>query len=507
MIKPAILLLLLFFHLMAHGEGVGEGCQFLTIGGGYSPAGNQVSLEKNVLYFQRVLEGSGLSGAPHSIFFADGNSPGRDLQFYDPDYDLPELNEYLALFSGKSSGLWNQYRSHSLKTDGPSKIGMVRKWFNEKGTGLKPGKDRLLLYFTGHGGRGEKKTKENTKMYLWQNDSLRVNELVAELDKIPPEVPVTLVMVQCFSGGFSNIIFKEGDPEKGLSAHARAGFFATLSSRVAAGCTPDIDEANYREYSTYFWEAIYGETRMGKKVCKPDYNGDGVTSFSEAHAYTILHSRTIDIPVKTSDAFLSKFSGTKPKEKDQKIEGLLTADSPYPKLLELAGPNEKAILEGLSKELGVEGDNRGKATRDLASKFKEEKDKIKKGQDKTKGELDGIEGGMKAFVEGFWPEAFSPFHPATAKLLTGKDGEELIAKIKRHRDFGRYNELDAKLQDLDDQSHGQERKWVKCQRLLRALENVAMEANLPKFSNDCTLLARYKELVGLENQTLAGTLP
>ncbi len=28
----------------------------LTIGGGYSPSGNQVSLEKNVLLFNRVLD-------------------------------------------------------------------------------------------------------------------------------------------------------------------------------------------------------------------------------------------------------------------------------------------------------------------------------------------------------------------------------------------------------------------------------------------------------------------
>ena len=29
---------------------------FLTIGGGYLPSGNQASLERNVLYFQRILE-------------------------------------------------------------------------------------------------------------------------------------------------------------------------------------------------------------------------------------------------------------------------------------------------------------------------------------------------------------------------------------------------------------------------------------------------------------------
>ena len=100
-------------------------------------------------------------------------------------------------------------------------------------------------------------------------------------------------MVQCYSGGFANIIFNEGDADKGLTDHTRAGFCATLHTRLAAGCTPDINEANYREYSTYFWEALFGETRLGKKVKKPDYDGDGKTSYAEAHAYTILKSSTI----------------------------------------------------------------------------------------------------------------------------------------------------------------------------------------------------------------------
>src|SRR6478672_7040107 len=52
---------------------------FLTIGGGYSPAGNQVSLERNVLFFRDVLGELYKPGpAPaHEVFFADGNDPGR----------------------------------------------------------------------------------------------------------------------------------------------------------------------------------------------------------------------------------------------------------------------------------------------------------------------------------------------------------------------------------------------------------------------------------------------
>ena len=52
----------------------------------------------------------------------------------------------------------------------------------------------------------------------------------------------------CFSGGFADVIYEGCDPGKGLAKANRCGFFATVSDRVAAGCTSDVDEENYREY-------------------------------------------------------------------------------------------------------------------------------------------------------------------------------------------------------------------------------------------------------------------
>jgi len=488
---------------MVANAGIPEerNAHFLTIGGGYSASGNQVSLEKNIQYLQRVLDGLGRKEDPHTIYFADGSHQGRDLQFYDKDFDIPKINLYLAEFVGSTRGLWNQYRNHEIKVNGPSKSAEISKWFDAKGKKLSGKNDRLLIYFTGHGGRGEKKTPHNTIMYLWQDTNLRVNQFVTELDKLPKELPVTMVMVQCYSGGFSNIIFKEGDPKKGLSDHTRAGFYATVQTRVAAGCTPDINEANYREYSTYFWEALYGETRMGKKVEKPDYNEDGVTSYSEAHAYTILNSRTIDIPVKTSDAFLRHFSKTKNDKKDKKqVEGLLTADSHYQELLELAGPNEKAVLEGLSQQLKLKCDNRGKATRDLAKKLDDSKKNIKKEEDKLKGEQRKLKTNLANLIKADFPEATNAFHPTTQNVLNCKPGEDLVSKIENHKDFKRYEELDEKIDALSQKRNNEDRRWVKTQRLLRALENVALEANLPKIV-DCKVLERYNQLVAAENKT------
>ncbi len=63
-------------------------------------------------------------------------------------------------------------------------------------------------------------------------------------------------MVQCYSGGFANLIFEQGQPDKPLAKANRCGFFATVHDRIAAGCTSDIDEEDYHEYSSAFWAAI-----------------------------------------------------------------------------------------------------------------------------------------------------------------------------------------------------------------------------------------------------------
>ena len=63
-----------------------------------------------------------------------------------------------------------------------------------------------------------------------------------------------------------------------MSGANRCGFFATVHDRKAAGCTADIDEANYQEYSTYFFAALRGKTRTGTPITPPDYDGDGRVS-------------------------------------------------------------------------------------------------------------------------------------------------------------------------------------------------------------------------------------
>ena len=57
-------LLVSTFNASGKQEQDPDNLNFLTIGGGYSPSGNQVSLEKNVQYLNRMLI-ENLEDAPH----------------------------------------------------------------------------------------------------------------------------------------------------------------------------------------------------------------------------------------------------------------------------------------------------------------------------------------------------------------------------------------------------------------------------------------------------------
>src|SRR5688500_13984238 len=338
---------------------------FLTIGGGSSADNNQVSLEKNILFFQKVLAESGKGKAPHDIYFSDGDDPGKDLQYIDPDFEPPTLNALLARLNGNEHELYMQYRSHELPgVRGASTRPALTKWFDDVGAKLNDG-DRLFIYFTGHGGRG--RPPRNTTLALWNDSSMPVREFVTLLDRVPAGVQVVIVMVQCHAGGFADVLFDRGTPPR-LSNANRCGFFATLHNRQAAGCTADIDEENYHEYSTFFFAALHGRSRTGEAVARPDYDRDGKVSFAEAHAYVQIESDTIDVPLATSDVFLRQFSEasvTNPK-------GLVTSDDPFERILELATPARRAVLVALSEQLQLDGDGRVSDAREMSDKIAKE---------------------------------------------------------------------------------------------------------------------------------------
>src|SRR5204863_6113158 len=91
----------------------------------------------------------------------------------------------------------------------------------------------ILLYFTGHGSRARDGNLDNNDFDLWgEGERLSVRDLAAHIASLPPDVPVTLVMVQCFGGAFGNVIFAGGDPKAAPVGREIAGFFAATRERT-----------------------------------------------------------------------------------------------------------------------------------------------------------------------------------------------------------------------------------------------------------------------------------
>ena len=507
----------------------------LVFGGGYSPSGNQVSLESNVKYFRRIRSSMGLGEAAMNTFFADGKSKDRDLQFFDPAFRIPEVNQIMAELLGSSRGIANQYRNNDLQADDTSSLVALDKWISERKK--QGGKQTNLIYFTGHGGKADKKTPHNTTAYLWNNVRLKVTDFVKKLDQLPKDQPCIFVMVQCYSGGYANVIFKDGDPKKGLSEHPRAGFFATVKDRVAAGCTPDIREKNYKEYSTRFWEGLCGESRIGKKIKKPDFDKDGKTSLAEAHAYVILKSDTIDIPIKTSGVFLRRFSSlTPPKDKDKdanKTSALGSKASSLPDkssketkdagscspddlfhsvteelkgLLKGAAVESKVVVNGLSRKLKLTKPNRHEEAKALIASLKKKRSTLSEQKKKHDDERGKIKRTLSARLRNKWPELKNLHHPTVTSLYRNPKAAQVKEVVDGDGSWTRYKELSQKSKKLEGERFLLEKKEVLAMRLIRELETIVLARNLP-LVNPPHIVGSYEKLTELERTILPEPKP
>jgi hypothetical protein len=481
---------------------------FLTIGGGYSPSGNQVSLERNVLFFRDVLGDLYKGNAPaHEVFFADGNDPGRDLQYLDPAWDVPEVNRLLARLDDNEDDLGVRYRNHEIPNlTGPSRRRDIRRWFTDVGAKLKSG-DRLVLYVTGHGGHSVGDNFANNHIHLWAGGRLPMREMAGMLDGLPQGVSVVVVMVQCYSGGFADLVFAGGQSTAGAPKTVRCGFFATSADRVAAGCTASVNEADYEDYSSSFWAALRGRTRTGAAVDKSscDFDHDGIVTFAEAHAHVLLSDDSIDVPNCTSDRFLRLHS-------DPGASGgrLISAEEMLARLEAVASPLDKAVIDGLSKQLEIgasppSAQYRYAAAKELGDSLMARHKAGERQSKELQGKYDRARKAIAESVELRWPELHNHWDPAVAKLL--RDEPDAVVKaIKSHPRYAEFDKMGAALDGMSSRDDALEQKWAKSQRLMRALERVALAHNIEKVA-DPEILARYKALIAAENGTLGTPTP
>lgn len=293
---------------------------FLVVGGGGLPCNNEIALEKNVLYFQRTLRTLGYDSAAASIFFANGNNGQTTIRYLD------------------EQGL-EQYKAPAIPNlNGAATLANLQSWMQE--TARQKPNQPIFFYFTGHGGHNEE-NPENNSLSLWHRRSLSVQELATMLDQLPRQTSFVAMMAQCYSGSFANLIYEGGDPNRSVALQTRCGFFATIKELPSVGCTPAVNEADYRDYSSSFFAGLSGRSRTGETVSSADYNHDGRVSYAEAHAFAKVDDKSSDRPISTSESWLQSYASR------QDIKEIL--EQPLVQLQQIARPERRYVVDSFIK--------------------------------------------------------------------------------------------------------------------------------------------------------------
>lgn len=301
----------------------------LIVGGGPNAQNNQIAIESNVQYCHRSLP----KGSPCRILFADGDRASNTVRFT-PAGERP-------------GGIRDLYKRPELaRLDGASSLDNVNK---EIASLASSGSGPVLLYFTGHGSIPKAPTPPLSYFNLWSFEQYSAVDMAQSISTFGKDVPVVAIMVQCHSGGFAKSLFRNGDPSQPPMDNRFCGFYASVESRSAAGCTSSINTKEYRDFTTYFLAALTGVGRNGEPTTGMDYDKNGVVGMNEAFCWTLITDDSIDTPICTSDEFLRR----KGSMTDEEIFG-----TPYSKVLSWASPAQKAALEALSNDVKLSGEDR-----------------------------------------------------------------------------------------------------------------------------------------------------
>lgn len=324
----------------------------LLVGGGPDVGSNAAQIEGHARFVASLLPPS----ARRTLLFADGKTDGPTVSYADTRAPADAQRALAILLADRDASEPVLTRPPQLGAtpDGPARLRDLHRALATLSAQAAKRPAPLLLYFAGHGTQDEK-DEAGTHYDLWDGDELTVRALAAETARLPRQVPVVLVMAQCFSGAFADVLFRNAEPKAGSVQGNLVGFFSAQKDREAAGCSYATERADYQDFSSYFFGALCGRDRFGDRVTGADYDGDGTVSLHEAFCYALIHDRSADTPVCTSDVFLR----TRAFLPDATIYG-----TPYPEVWQSATAAQRAVLDALSEQLGLDGDARAIAVFD-----------------------------------------------------------------------------------------------------------------------------------------------
>jgi hypothetical protein len=200
----------------------------------------------------------------------------------------------------------------------------------------------------------------------------------------------------------------------------------------------------------------------------------------------VLNADTIDLPLTASSEFLwveSRF-------KDAEHPDLLPKDAPYDTIHGLATPAERAVLEGLSTQLGLSGNERIAAAQRETRVGRRGRGR---GQQSPRRRAARLRDSIADDLKDRWPDLANVLNPGAIELVTTRS-REFVDAVEAHPKYKEYREqLDLAARTPDPQ-----KRRVKFERFLRAAQDVILRENLKRLKDE-KLLAEYQAIVTAES--------
>ncbi|MBX7197457.1 MAG: hypothetical protein K1X94_35760 [Sandaracinaceae bacterium] len=423
----------------------------IVVGGGPSPDANQLSLEEDVrLAVETFGEGS-------VALFAGG--PGtRSVQVADleprGDALVSEIGELLAPRSGRDA----HYRETTLALHGAGTLPQLESLLEH--ALAQPGPP-LTVYVAGHGDGGE--SPVDTRVLFWGGDALDAITLAEWLDARTPTRPVRFVVTSCFSGGLGEMVFAGADRTRGVTTQDRCGLFATTWDEEASGCDPDPERAHHDGFGVHFLMALRGLDRDGADHRDEiDLDHDGTLGLYEALTHARIASRSIDIPITTSEIYLRAVT---PPPPERASEGVASAP---------ALPEQTAVIEALLPAMGLSGRAELERRLDETRARKAEHDAA---MEEASAAADERYFALSAELLSRWPVLDDPFHPDFQATLE-RERPALERYFEASPTVRRYLEADDELSAMGSVDLAMRLELSLLRRLEMAYETVELAGRL-----------------------------
>jgi len=461
--------------------------EIIQVGGGDHIERAQGQIESNVVWLNRILP---QISSRLTNFFGSGSSPEKDVAYWSPDAEPTEIEPLTRVFEGVKEGQLVYRHNRLERVDGPTSKAALTKALTQNMSDVRPNGEVLFIY-NGHGGLSYNQRiglswpdPRRNYLRLWGRERMTIAEVDAIFDQAPSDATIRFIFPQCYSGSFARLIYETPESDRPAQQN-RCGFLSQSAWAESEGCSLNINKDTFRDYTTYYFAPLYGQTRTDEPLPgNPDLDGDGQLSYREGHLYTLRYGESKDLSRSTSEAFLEDWE-------------------PWYLRWDTIAENKDSLYWDLALAV-AERHNLSLDGRDLRKHRQRLRTELSQIQSERKSLEEKIKASQRALqdrVKLRWPELFHPYTEAYRRLL---DAELAVitAFVTADPGFVKVSTNQDRLIEIEQEELAAERRLAQVEKVIRFKKLARLEAQFELFasSEDRLFLERLR---GCENAVLA----